>query len=149
MVVAILNEIYPCGPSRPPPPPPLVGLSDHHNLVTSMFRSHVSKLRLMGIQYRSFRNFDENKFLSHLQADIDKIINEPRDVASIFKNYFTNIVEISTGTAPVSIPLADDRHVIEDNLSYYTNHSSNKAIHEKRLGNLLTFQRRRHKCNNR
>ena len=235
------------------------GLSDHHSMVTTMFRSHVTRLSPIEIKYRSFRNFDENSFLSELQSSLDildysngeafttffecfenvadkhaplktvklrgnnapfitpqfrkeiryrsklrniarrmktpenirayhkqrnkctkmkreniatyfkkasreggsklyqaikpfvtnkgthgneeyileengQLVKDPQQVATIFNEYYTNIVEISTGNPPVNIPLSDNNDIIADILSYYSNHSSVKAIKAKHAG---------------
>ena len=236
------------------------GLSDHHSMVTTMFRSYVTKLSPIEIKYRSFRNFDENLFLTELRNAVDnldysqneafttffecfenvadkhvplktvklrgnnapfitpqfrkeiryrsklrnlarknktpenirayhkqrnkctqmkrentatyfkkaseeggsklfktikpfitnkgthgneeyileengQLVKDPQQVATIFNEYYTNIVEISTGNPPVNIPLSDNNDIIDDILSYYSDHSSVKAIKAKHAGN--------------
>ena len=236
------------------------GLSDHHSMVTTMLRSHVTKLSPIEVRFRSFRSFDETVFLSELQSALDileynddkecftsfyecfenvvdkhaplktvklrgnnapfitpqfrkeiryrsklrnlarknrspeniqafhkqrnkctkmkreniaayfkkaseegetklyktikpfvtnkgthgneeyileengDLVKDPKSVATIFNQYYTNIVEIYTGNPPVNIPLSDNNDVIDNILSYYNDHSSVKAIKEKHVG---------------
>ena len=233
-----------------------VTISDHHSMITTMFRSHIAKLSPMDIKYRSFKNFDETLFLADLKSAVDildysngkeafttffecfenitdkhapikttrlrgnnapfitpqfrreirfrsklrnmarklkspesilayhkqrnkctklkranianyfqkaseeggkrlydtikpfvtnkgshgqeedgELLNDPQRVATIFNDYYTNIVETSTGTPPVSIPLSDTGNVIDEILSYYNDHSSIIAIQAKHAGN--------------
>ena len=46
------------------------GLSDYHKLVATIFRSTLIKLPPKVLKYRSYKNFDENKFC----RDLDQII---------------------------------------------------------------------------
>ena len=46
------------------------GLSDCHKLVATIFRSALIKLPLKVVKYRSYKNFDENKFC----YDLDQIL---------------------------------------------------------------------------
>ena len=236
------------------------GISDHHSMITTMFRSHITKLNPMKIKYRSFKNFDESLFLADLKSAVDildysngneafttffecfeniadrhapiktsilrgnnapfitpqfrkeirfrsklrnkarkhksqenilafhkqrnkctkikrdnianyfqkasqeggkrlydtikpfvtnkgshgqeeyileedgELVKDPQRVATIFNDYYTNIVETSTGTPPVSIPLSDTGNIIDEILSYYTDHSSVIAIKAKHAG---------------
>ena len=42
------------------------GISDVHTLVVTHMRAHIKKLKPIQIQYRSYKNYDENNFLSDL-----------------------------------------------------------------------------------
>ena len=44
------------------------GLSDSHKLVATIFRSTFIKLLTKVVKYRSYKNFDENKFWHDLQS---------------------------------------------------------------------------------
>ena len=48
------------------------GLSDHHELVATIFRSTFMKLPSKIIKYRSYKNFDENKFCRNLDQILIK-----------------------------------------------------------------------------
>ena len=43
------------------------GLSDHHSMVTTMFKTHVTKLSPRTLEYRSFANFNEQNFKNDLK----------------------------------------------------------------------------------
>ena len=58
----------------------------------------------------------------------NKLIKDPNQIANIFVDYYTNILEISTGKPPVDIPIPENEDLIETILSHYENHSSIKAI---------------------
>ena len=51
----------------------LSGLSDHHAMVTTMFRSHVKRIQPTEIKYRSFKTFNEERFLSDLDGTLQNI----------------------------------------------------------------------------
>ena len=59
------------------------------------------------------------------------LIKDPDSVSSIFANYYTNILEHSTGNPPVQIPLSDSNDIIGDILSYYKDHESILSIQNK------------------
>ena len=44
------------------------GLSDFHKMVTTCFKNTYERLRPINIQYRSYKNFNRDTFLSDLQA---------------------------------------------------------------------------------
>ena len=45
-----------------------IGLSDFHKMVTTCFKNTYDRLRPINIQYRSYKNFDRDTFLSDLRA---------------------------------------------------------------------------------
>ena len=53
----------------------------------------------------------------------NKLIKDPNQIANIFVDYYTNILEISTGKPPVDIPIPENEDLIETILSHYENHS--------------------------
>ena len=56
------------------------------------------------------------------------LIKDHTQIANIFNEYYTNIVEYATGQPPVQVPLTPDGDNIEEILNYYVDHSSIKEI---------------------
>ena len=74
-----------------------------------------------------------NPFLSengsHGQEDFlleenGELVKDQKQIADIFCDYYTNIVNHATGNPPVQIPFRQNSDVIEDILSHYENHES-------------------------
>lgn len=88
--------------------------------------------------YKTIKPFVTNKGThgneEYILEENGDLVKDPKSVATIFNQYYTNIVEISTGNPPVNIPLSDNNGVIDNILSYYNDHSSVKAIKEKHVG---------------
>ena len=88
--------------------------------------------------YKTIKPFITNKGShgneEYILEENGELIKDPTNIASIFNDYYTNIVHIATGNPPVSIPLSDENDVIKDILSYYNDHSSIKAIKAKHAG---------------
>ena len=66
---------------------------------------------------------------SHGQEDFvieenSELIKDPTEIANIFNEYYTNIVQHATGNPPVQIPITENGNKIDDIMSYYENHSS-------------------------
>ena len=57
-----------------------------------------------------------------------ELIKEPNAVGDIFCEYYTNIVEQTTGTPPIQIPISENSDLIDDILNYYKDHKSIRAI---------------------
>tara|TARA_B110001454_G_C12716814_1_gene432912 strand:- start:83 stop:3097 length:3015 start_codon:yes stop_codon:yes gene_type:complete len=68
----------------------------------------------------------------------NKLIKDPSQIANMFVNYYTNILEISTGKPPVNIPLPENEDLIDTILSHYENHTSINAIKEMNINS--TFE---------
>ena len=48
------------------------GISDHHTLIFSLFRSHFERLPSKNIQYRNYKNFIPESFLHYLDQELLK-----------------------------------------------------------------------------
>ena len=70
------------------------GISDHHSMVTTMLRTHVTRLNPVEVKYRSFRKFNENAFLSDLQSTVDNLQydNDKESFTSFFEG-FENVID--------------------------------------------------------
>ena len=72
------------------------GLSDYHKLVTTCFKNTYEKLQPIKIQYRSYKDFQEDAFLSDLQAaPFDHVLDLPNSEMAYnkFKSLFDKVVE--------------------------------------------------------
>ena len=61
------------------------------------------------------------------------LIKDPKTVGDIFCDYYTNIVENTTGNAPIQIPFSENTDIIDDILDFYRNHSSIQRINDMNL----------------
>ena len=63
-------------------------------MVTTMLRSHVTKLGPIEVKFRSFRSFDETTFLSELRDALDILeYNESKEDFTSFYECFENVVD--------------------------------------------------------
>ena len=72
------------------------GISDYHSMVLTTMRANFERLKPLKIQYRSHKNFDENKFLQDLQKlpflNCKQIENKDATY-DLFKSLFKTIVD--------------------------------------------------------
>ena len=55
----VANQLYCCTVAT--------GISDYHSMVPATTRANYGRLKPIKIQYRSYKNFDEDKFIQDLQ----------------------------------------------------------------------------------
>ena len=76
---------------------PKIGLSDHFPVfVTRKMHNHMPKEKHFTISYRSFKNFDEAKFINELQAvpwDLIKLFYDPDDILEAWTDLFLEVVD--------------------------------------------------------
>ena len=48
------------------------GISDHHKLILSFFRSYFTRIPPKTIEYRRYKTFDKSKFLPDLDQEFPK-----------------------------------------------------------------------------
>ena len=65
------------------------GLSDHHSLVCTMFRTHISILKPIEVNYRCFRKFDELAFLADLESAFSN--TNFSELANGYARFFKNL----------------------------------------------------------
>ena len=72
------------------------GVSDCHKLITTFMKYYISRLRQKNVHYRSYKNFNEEKFLSDVkEADFSfKTSNFDENYSDLTK-VFSNIVNIN------------------------------------------------------
>ena len=56
------------------------GLSGYHNLISVQLKGEIPKLKKDYVTYRSFKNFDHEKFLQELQSEQLDVITEHSNV---------------------------------------------------------------------
>ena len=127
------------------------GLSDCHKLVAMIFRTTFIKLPPKVVKYRSYKNFDENKFC----RDLDQILIKG-DVNKA-KDPYTKLTNILYNTLEKHAPLKSK--TVRRNQAPFMNKELSKAIMEKsRLRNrhlehpsgenVLAYKNIKNKCNN-
>ena len=71
------------------------GVSDCHKLITIFMRSYISCLKPQKVHYRSYKNFNEENFLSDAkEADFSFKTSNPDENYLVLTNFFSNIVKI-------------------------------------------------------
>ena len=125
------------------------GLSDHHSLVCTMFRAHISILKPIEVNYRCFRKFDELAFLADLESAISNTnFGELANGYAHFSKIFDNVANIH---APMK-----KKFLRGNNAPFVTNemrkairHRSklrNKARRDKTAASELAYRKQRNKC---
>ena len=61
---------------------------------------------------------------SYILHENGGLIRDPKAIADIFNEYYTNIVEYTTGKPPVIIPVSNSGDIIGEILDYYKDHES-------------------------
>ena len=125
------------------------GLSDFHGLVLTLMKTHIPRLKLKVIKYRSYKKFEPEKFLQDVK-DID-FREDLNDADSFYKNISSAFREILDRHAPLKTK------VPRGNTVPFMNQQLQKAIYtrsrlKKRLNknptaeNRTNFKKQRNKC---
>ena len=71
------------------------GLSDHHKVILSFFRSYFSRIPPNTIQYRKYKTFKESSFLHELDQELLKgdMYKNNRDMFSSFTETFRRVLD--------------------------------------------------------
>ena len=71
------------------------GLSDWHKLILTFFRAYFKKLPPKNIEYRNYKNFNENNFLYELDQELSKgsIYKEKHYQYDVFTNIFRMVLD--------------------------------------------------------
>ena len=101
-----------------------VGLSDHHKLILSFFRSYFSRIPPKTIQYRKYKTFKESSFLYQLDQELLKgvMYKSNRDMCSTFTETFRRVLDKHT-------PLETKR--VRGNQSPFMTKELSKAVMNK------------------
>ena len=140
---------------------PMIGLSDHFPVfVTRKMHNHTPKENHFTISYRSFKNFDEAKFINELQAvpwNLIKLFDDPDDILEAWTDLFLEVVDknipikkhrVKRRTQPdwISADILDamktrDRHksLSNDNEYKYWRNKVNKLIKEAKKNQYQTY----------
>ena len=71
------------------------GLSDYHKLITTFFKTNISRLRPKVLSYRIYKNFIESKFLNDLNKTIISFDNEnPNQNYNVLSNRLLEVVNV-------------------------------------------------------
>ena len=125
-----------------------IGLSDCHKLVAIIFRSTFIKLPPKVVKYRSYKNFDQNKFC----YDLDQILIKG-DLYKV-KDPYNKLTNILYNTLEKHVPLKSK--TVRGNQVSFMNKELIKAIMEKsrlrsipleKLLSLLAYKNIKNKCN--
>ena len=125
------------------------GVSDCHKLITTFMKSYISRLKPKNVHYRSYKNFNEEKFLIDVkEADFSFKTSNPDENYSVLTNVFSNIVNIH---APLK------KKILRGNDAPFMNKELRKAIYTRsRLRNRYfknptkenetSYKKQRNKC---
>ena len=71
------------------------GVSNCHKLITTFMKSYIFRLKPKNAHYRSYKNFNEEIFLSKVkEEDFSFKASNPNENYSVLTNVFSNIVSI-------------------------------------------------------
>ena len=71
------------------------GVSDCHKFIITLMESYISRLKPKNVHYRSYKNFNEQKFLSDVkEANFSLKTSNPDENYLVLTNVFSNIVNI-------------------------------------------------------
>ena len=128
------------------------GLSDHHKLILSFFRSYFSRIPPKTIQYRKYKTFKESSFLYELDQELLKgdMYKNNRDMFSTFTETFRRVLDKHA-------PLKTKR--VRGNQSPFMTKELSKAVMNKSKTrnkyikwpsreNFLAMKRTKNYCNN-
>ena len=125
------------------------GVSDCHKLITTFMKSYIFRLKPKDVHYRSYKNFNEEKFLSDVKETYFSFkTSNPDENYSVLTNVFSNIVNIH---APLK------KKILRGNKAPFMNKELRKAIHTRsRLRNKYfknptkenetSYKKQRNKC---
>ena len=90
------------------------GLSDHHLMIYTMFRTTFEKVKPIDIRYRTFKKFDNNKVANHLQDTMSNINH--------FDQFELSLLNILNTHAPIKTKK------LRSNTKPFANQALRKAI---------------------
>lgn len=102
------------------------GLSDYHNLISVQLKGEIPKLKKDYVTYRSFKNFDHEKFLQELQSEQLDVITEHSNVETAYHNFETTFIKV----VDKNIPLKKRRYITHP--APFMNKGLRQEIYKKR-----------------
>ena len=96
------------------------GISDVHTLIVTHMRAHIKKLKPIQIQYRNYKSYDENNFLSDLSNS--ELITSKDDPDKMYNELTMNFIKILDKHAPIK------HKIVRGNNADFMNKELQKAI---------------------
>ena len=125
------------------------GLSDWHSIIMTLFKKQVSRLAPIEIKYRSFKNFDEELFLSELNEQISNI--DFNIDSNDFETFLQTFEKVSDKHAPMKKKI-----IRGNNAPFVTNQLRKEIRHRSKLRNKarkegtstakIAYRKQRNKC---
>ena len=74
------------------------GISDHHKLITSFFRSHFERIPPKRVEYRNYKKFDVTNVLRDLDQEMIQgpMYKYNNDMCSTFSDVFRSVLDRCT-----------------------------------------------------
>ena len=129
------------------------GFSDHHNMISSFFRTHFERLKSKKIEYINYKKFYQSNFLFELDQELlkGKMYETQNDMFTTFTDVFRSVIDKH---APLKTK------IIRGNQAPFMTKALSKAIMTRlRLRskynkwqsreNFLAFRKAKNYCNNR
>ena len=76
-------------------------MSDYHNLISVQLKGEIPKLKKDYVTYRSFKNFDHEKFLQELQSEQLDVITKHSNVKTAYHNFETTFIKVVDKNIPL------------------------------------------------
>ena len=71
------------------------GVSDCHKIITTFMKSHIFRLKQENVHYRSYKKFNEEKFLSDVkEVDLSFKTSNSDENYSVLRYFLSNILNI-------------------------------------------------------
>ena len=124
-------------------------VSDCHKLITTFMKSYIFRLKPKNVHYRSYKNFNEEKFLSDVkETDFSFKTSNPDENYSVLTNIFSNNI--------VNIHAPLKKKILGGNEAPFMNKELRKTIYTSRLRNRYlknptkenetSYKKQRNKC---
>ena len=128
------------------------GLSDHHKLILSFFRSYFSRIPPNTIQYRKYKTFKESSFLHELDQELLKgdMYKNNIDMFSSFTETFRRVLDKHAPLKTKRVRGNQSPFLTKELSKEATNKSKtrNKYIKWPSGENFLVMKRAKNYCNN-
>ena len=125
------------------------GLSDHHKLIYTFFKSCFERFNPKIVYYRNYKKFNEANFLNDVKnCDFSLKIDKPNDNYDILTNTFINVVDKHT-TLKKKFISGNQAPFMTRNLRkeiYTRNRFRNKFCKNPTIEDEKPFKKRRNKC---
>ena len=103
------------------------GLSDVHNIISVQNKGTIPRINKKFVEYRSFKNFDQDFFLNDLeQKNLNSIVDKCDNVISAYENFESELISIINKHAPMKKKKPVDKPVP------FMNKNLKRAIYKKK-----------------